>query len=610
MYHLVPIPKTLKLHNKQSNLSFPLAIKLPAHLSLSKDALLTVSPDAFVFDETDSKVFFESADGLGSGYKIVSSTDRITIFYEKSEGAFYALITLWQIFKNGEDLCCFEIEDAPDIENRGFMLDISRGKVPKAETVKRLADILARFKYNQLQLYVEGFSFLYPSFEKYCDENASLTAQEIKEISLYCRERFVELVPNQNCLGHMAPWLSKKEFEHLAECECGFSYSGFSLPVSTLNAANEKSTEFIERLTADLIACFDSDKIHMGLDEPFELGKGKNSDSDTSELLKNYVNKLDSICNKYGKKMMMWSDALHKFNCIDEKLPKDVTYLEWGYEKEYPFDERCKKLNDYGLDFYVCPGTSSWLSFTGLTDNFIQNIDNAVNTAVKYDAKGVLLTDWGDCNHMQPLPVSYGAIVYCSSCVWNCDNMISANQLEKALDLFIFEDSAKVMGALVLGAGSYYKYEEFQLPCRTLAHLFYSENIKTAEKYAQSIGITTLFIKVLAHPKVSASYLPVDSRMDADKADKVLFFIEELQDRLNDAKMNCPDAELIMDEYKTALDMVKLFTQCRKQIIQNKPISDLKNQAEKIALLHRKNWLSRNKLSGLDSGLVPFYCFE
>lgn len=610
MYHLVPTPKIFKTYHEKSALSFPLAIKLPSDLSLSKSALSTVCPNAFAFDEAGAKVFFELTAGLGNGYRIVSDTDRITIFFEESEGAFYALVTLWQIYKNGKDLCCFEIEDIPDLENRGFMLDISRGRIPKAETVKRLADILARLKYNQLQLYIEGFSFFYPSFEKYCDESTSLTSREIKDLSLYCRERFIELVPNQNSLGHMAPWLSRQEFEQLAECEGGFSYGGFTLPSTTLDAANEKSIELIDRLTADLITCFDSDKIHMGLDEPFEMGKGKNSERDVSALFVNYVGSLNCICKKYGKKMMMWSDALHRFHCFEKKLPKEVTYFEWGYEKEYPFDERCKKLSDNGLAFYVCPGTSSWLSFTGLTDNFIQNIGNAVGAAVKYHAEGVLLTDWGDCNHMQPLPVSYAAMVYCASCVWNYEDRFSVRQLEKALDLFVFEDPASVMGALALDSGSYHKYEEFQLPCRTLAHLFYSENIKSAEQYEQSIGFTAMLIKALGHPKVSAAYLPVDSRMDAEKTDKVLLWIADMKNRLEDANMNCPDAELIKKEYRAALDMVWLFTQCRKQIVRDEPLSDLKKQAEKIAALHRENWLARSKVSGLDSGLAPFFCFE
>lgn len=92
------------------------------------------------------------------------------------------------------------------------MLDISRGKIPKTETLKHLINILSRFKFNQLQFYIEGFSFMYPSFKKYCDSNSSLTVEEIKEINSYCEKRFIELVPNQNSLGHMALGYQKMNF--------------------------------------------------------------------------------------------------------------------------------------------------------------------------------------------------------------------------------------------------------------------------------------------------------------------------------------------------------------------------------------------------------------
>ena len=38
---------------------------------------------------------------------------------------------------------------------RSYMLDISRDKVPTMGTLKQLVDILARFDYNQFQLYTE-----------------------------------------------------------------------------------------------------------------------------------------------------------------------------------------------------------------------------------------------------------------------------------------------------------------------------------------------------------------------------------------------------------------------------------------------------------------------
>ena len=38
---------------------------------------------------------------------------------------------------------------------RGYMLDVSRDKVPTLATLKRIVDLLERFGYNQFQLYTE-----------------------------------------------------------------------------------------------------------------------------------------------------------------------------------------------------------------------------------------------------------------------------------------------------------------------------------------------------------------------------------------------------------------------------------------------------------------------
>jgi hypothetical protein len=47
--------------------------------------------------------------------------------------------------------------------------------------------------------------------------------------------------------------------------------------------------------------------------------------------------------------------------------------------------------------FYVCPGTSSWNSFAGRTQNMIENIRRAAMSGRDNGALGFLLTDWGVC---------------------------------------------------------------------------------------------------------------------------------------------------------------------------------------------------------------------
>lgn len=608
LFNLFPLPKKINLSGEESSLAFPLKLTLPDFIE--KSALESVCPDAFEFTEDFSDILFFKKLGLKSGYEISAEKTKISIFYENSCGAFYALVTLWQIFKSETALHCFEIEDCPVLENRGFMLDISRGRVPKASTVKCLIDILARFKYNQLQLYVEGFSLMYPSFEKYCSESSSLNADEIREISAYCKMRFIELVPNQNSLGHMAPWLAQKEFSHIAECPGGFSYGGFKIPSTTLDPENEEAFDLVRKITEDLQDAFESDKIHMGLDEPFELGRGRSSGKDIAQVYVNYIKRLNGLCKNNGKSMMMWSDAVQRFNCFEKDLPRDITYLEWGYEKEHPFDERCKKFSDRGLNFYVCPGTSSWMSFTGLTENMIINIQNAVNAAVKYGAAGILLTDWGDCNHMQPLPVSYAGIVLCGSLSWNPAKHLERKNIAKALNLYAFMDKNEIMGDLALEAGDYYQLEEVQLPCRTLAHLFYCENIKSRLKYTQSLTFVGLLMKVLALPQVSQAYLPVLPKTRKKCIDSVLKLTSRLKEKLKTADMQCADKDIIRQEYLCAISAVELFTKCRQCLNQRTSVKTLGQEASELAEKYKLIWLERNKKSSIDIALESFFSFD
>ena len=68
------------------------------------------------------------------GVKIASSCE---------EGAFRAVTSLYQLYKKGGGAVRFaSIEDRPDFERRAYMLDISRGRVPKPETIKKLIDFV------------------------------------------------------------------------------------------------------------------------------------------------------------------------------------------------------------------------------------------------------------------------------------------------------------------------------------------------------------------------------------------------------------------------------------------------------------------------------------
>ena len=78
-------------------------------------------------------------------------------------GCYYGIVTLKQLISQfGVTLPCLYISDKPGMSYRGFYHDATRGRVPTIDNMKELADTIAYFKGNSLQLYVEHVFDLRP----------------------------------------------------------------------------------------------------------------------------------------------------------------------------------------------------------------------------------------------------------------------------------------------------------------------------------------------------------------------------------------------------------------------------------------------------------------
>ena len=360
------------------------------------------------------------------------------------------------------------------------MIDISRNKIPTMETLFSFIDFMADIKLNELQLYIEGFSFAYPTFPKVWENGTPITGEQVIELDRYCRERFIKLVPNQNSFGHMSRWLARKEFKKLAESPKGFVNTyGVHEPASTLNPLDPESLELVEKLYNDLLPNFTSDYFNVGCDEPFELGEGKSKEvceeCGTGRVYLDYLLKVYNLVKQQNKTMMFWGDIIVKYPELIKELPKDIVALEWGYEDDHPYDENCSKYKEAGIPFYVCPGTSSWNSIAGRTDNIKANLMSAAVNGKNNGAEGFLNTDWGDNGHWQYQPVSYVGYVYGAGLSWNIQNNRNMN-IRAYLDEFIFMDKSRVTTQNILDLGNYYLLESRKTFNRTcIAQVLFSD---------------------------------------------------------------------------------------------------------------------------------------
>jgi len=151
------------------------------------------------------------------GYDICVDESGIVVKGHSEQGLFYGIQTLRQIFiQSGVNVPYLEISDNPDYDDRGYYLDISRGRVPTLDGIKKFADKLAFYKYSSFQLYIEH-TFAWSGFEEIYTNQGYLTAEEILELDDYCKERYIELVPSFSTFGHLFGLLQSKSFNEYAE---------------------------------------------------------------------------------------------------------------------------------------------------------------------------------------------------------------------------------------------------------------------------------------------------------------------------------------------------------------------------------------------------------
>ena len=304
-------------------------------------------------------------------------------------------------------------------EVRGYLLDVSRDKVPTLATLKRIVDILERFGYNQFQLYTEH-TFAYSRHRAVWKDASPLTAEEIRELDAYCSLKGVELVPNQNSFGHLERWLVHPEYNGLAELPQGGAktpWGTIKKDPTTLCPTDPSALEFLGGLYDELLPNFSSGLFNIGCDETFDLadGRGRSAaavgEKGAGRVYLEFLEKVAALVRERGKRPMFWGDVILRHPELVPELPKDLIALDWGYEGNHPFMDEARRFRDAGLEFYVCPGTSSWNSLAGRVENMRENMAAAEKAGRIYGAKGFLVTDWGDGGHWQPLAASLPGLV-------------------------------------------------------------------------------------------------------------------------------------------------------------------------------------------------------
>ncbi len=538
-------------------------------------------------------------------YQLKIDSTSITITGKDEAALFYGKQTLHQIIKynkeTGNPIPCLTINDWPDFERRGYMLDISRDKIPNMETLYHIIDILAMWKINEFQLYTEH-TFAYKNHKKVWEDASPITVEEIKQLDIYCKNKFIDLVPNQNSFGHMENWLKHDEYLHLAECPTDCKTIWGTRSKHSLNPLNPKSFELMQELYKELLPNFTSEYFNIGCDETVELGCGLSKQeckkTGKGNIYLNYVKKLNNEANLHGKKSQFWGDIILKHPDLISSIPTNMTAMVWGYQSNHPFEKDLPKFKNAGLDFYVCPGTSTWRSEIGRNKDAFTNLKRASQYGKKYNAKGYLNTNWGDWGHWQPLSVCYPTMAVGSAYAWN-SNSNPERSLQTTLNSFIFNDETGNLSKALMKLGNAYLACKIPEGNANAFHLLLRRYRWSMKGHYQT--------KMITKNNLAAAEVEIDDALNL----------------LQQSNPQCNNANILIEEIKQAAQLAKHGIHLGKARLDAKGLAteniDLATQKHlfeelnKIIENHIKLWTSRNRNGGLQNStaklteLLEFY---
>ncbi|MEM6794353.1 MAG: family 20 glycosylhydrolase [Acidobacteriota bacterium] len=539
----------------------------------------------------------ELADRSPEAYRLVVDPEGARVLAGTALGLSRGLTTLAQWLRLHDDrpeIGGVRIDDWPDTPRRGLMLDVSRNRVPRMRELYTLVDLMAELKLNELQLYTEH-TFAYRGHETVWRDSSPMRPGQVRRLEAYARRHHVELVPNQNSFGHFHRWLIHEPYRRLAECPEGVEhpFSPHPEPFS-LCPLDLDSLRLLQDLYAQLLPNFRSAYFNAGLDETLDLGRCRSKaaceERGRDRVYFDFLLRTRALAAEQRKRTMFWADILLEYPQWISKLPRDVVPMIWGYEADHDFSPAVAPLAESELDFYVCPGTASWNSFTGRPRAALANLARAARQAGR--AQGFLITDWGDHGHLQPPSVSWPAYVAGAAFAWSRALAERPEELPLAalLDRHVLRDPSGQAG-------------------RALCRLGRAQDLTGA----RSLNGAPLFFALMFAEKPAAERR--GERMTPSGLEAARGELEASVRSLSRATMERPDAGLIRDEVAWAAQVAGLgarVADARLRAGEDAPPEDLPSRVRRQLLedLDRAAsslepvWLARSRRGGLAASLA------
>ena len=287
----------------------------------------------------------------------------------------------------------------------GAMVDMSRNAVMNVATVKLMMRKMALMGMNMFMLYTED-TYEIEGYPYFGYMRGRYTKAEIKELDAYAISLGIELIPCIQVLGHLATMLRWPAAKPYADTS------------SVLLVDADETYALIDAMLKTASECFTSRRIHLGMDETYDLGTGKFLErfgyEERCKIFLRHLSRVSKMAHDYGFSPMMWSDMFFRLSAkgmagykdydmrtvitpeIAELAPKDVQQVFWDYyvPNEEFYATNIEKHKLLGENTVFAGGVWTWSGHAPLFSRSLRHTVPALEACKKGGVREVIATVW------------------------------------------------------------------------------------------------------------------------------------------------------------------------------------------------------------------------
>lgn len=363
---------------------------------LETDYNFTISNEAEI-------VLSSEQDRESNGLKVTYANKKGHIVYKEKHHFFRALGLFIQHIENGKD--AFELEETAQFSTVGPMFDLSRNAVMTVDGFKDMLRKLAVMGFDSTMLYMED-TYEIQNEPYFGYMRGRYSYEELKALDDYAHAYGIELIPCIQTLAHL---------EEFLKWSAALPYKDTK---GSLLLESEDTLGLIENMITSVSRPFRTKKIHIGMDEAEELGRGhylnKNGYKPRFEMMADHLKVVTEITDRLGLEPMMWSDMFLKLasstegneydkatkipDYIYEQTPDNVQLMYWRYNQTDIAHYRNIINQHKGFKKKPAFAGGIWVWNTFATQyNVSLKASEAALTACKEEGvEDVYVTLWGD----------------------------------------------------------------------------------------------------------------------------------------------------------------------------------------------------------------------